>query len=343
MNRRKIIAALTMYCAMLMLPSHVVAEAQVLVWPAPPAPARIQYVKSISTVEDVTGPKGFFARLWDFIVGPEQMEMRKPMGVAVDQVGGWLAVADPADKRVHVFDEARGKYWALTTVNKHVLQHPMAVSGDGRGNLYVVDSEQRQVHVWADAKEWRRSYGGSESLQRPTAAAVDAARGRLYVVDTPAHVVRVFDLTSGAMTENIGRRGMLDGEFNYPSFITVDHRGQVFVTDALNGRIQVFDAQGGFVRSIGQRGDGSGDFSAPKGVALDSSGHTYVADASFDNIQIFDTEGRLLLFFGASGQAPGMFWLPTGLAMGEDDRLYVADSYNKRVQVFQYLREAGRP
>lgn len=345
MSRRNTLAALMLYCGMMLfMSSQGLAEQQALVWPAPPETARIQYLKSIATKEDVTGPRGFFGKLWDFIVGPDQMEMRKPMSVALDAADGWLAVADPADKRVHVFDEARGKYWAITAVDTlRLLQHPIAVASDGRGNLYVSDSEQRQVHMLAGARELQRSYGGPDVLQRPTGVAVDAARGRLYVADTPAHVVRVFDLDSGALHHSLGARGTLDGEFNYPNYLAIDRHGQLYVTDALNGRIQVFDAEGRFLRRLGQYGDGSGDLSAPKGVALDSAGHLYVADARFDNIQIFDAQGRLLLFFGSSGQAPGMFWLPTGLAMGADDRLYVADSYNKRVQVFQYLREAGQP
>lgn len=336
------LGAVMLLVGSLLAPGAALGEEETLVWPPPPAAARIQYLKSIATKEDVTGPRGFFGKLWDFVVGPESMEMRKPMAVAVDG-SGWLAVADPADKRVHLFDEKRGKYWALTEAGKkRLLQHPIAVAADGRGNLYVSDSEQRQVHLFAGARELRRSYGGPDSLQRPTGIAVDAARGRLYVADTPAHVVRVFALDSGALTATIGGRGVLEGEFNYPSYLTVDRHGRLYVTDALNGRIQVFDAEGGFVRSLGQYGDGSGDLSAPKGVALDSAGHVYVADARFDNIQIFDGEGQLLLFFGSSGQAPGMFWLPAGLAMA-DDRLYVTDSYNKRVQVFQYLREGDRP
>ena len=311
-----------------------------LVWPAPPAAARIQYVKSIATVKDVEGKKGVFGRIWDMIVGDEQVQLRKPMGVAVDGDGGWVAVADPAEKRVHVFDQKNGSYWAITSIDKLALDHPMAVASDGKGTLYVADSGRGEVYRMTGARTLSKVYGGKGVLKRPTAVAVNSVGGRLYVTDTPEHNIKVFDLGDGTLKGTIGSRGTLDGQLNYPSYLAVDAHGNLYVTDALNGRIQVFDQEGRFVRRIGQHGDGSGDFSAPKGVALDSDGHLYVADADFDNVQIFNNEGRLLLFFGSSGQGPGRFWMPTGLAMDLNDRLYVADSYNKRIQVFQYLKEA---
>ena len=327
----------------LFVPSALLADGKPLVWPAPPAEPRIQYLKSFATREDVAGPRGFFGRLRDFIVGPDEMAIRKPMGLAVDDRDGWLAVADPADSVVHIFHEARRRYHVISGVGKRLLQQPIAVASDGRGNLYIADTEHRQVHALNGIGKLRRSYGDADTLQRPTGIAVDVQRNRLYVADTPAHVVRIFNLGSGALVGSIGQRGMLDGEFNYPNFLTLDRHGRLYVTNALNGRIQIFDSEGRFVRSISQRGDGSGDLSAPKGVALDSDGNAYVADARFDNIQIFDRAGRLLLFFGDSGQDAGRFWLPTGVAMGADNRLYVADSYNKRVQVFQYLGGANKP
>jgi DNA-binding beta-propeller fold protein YncE len=108
----------------------------------------------------------------------------------------------------------------------------------------------------------------------------------------------------------------------------------------LNSRIQVFSADGRFLRSIGSLGDGPGHFSRPKGVAVDQAGHIYVVDAVFNNVQIFDDQSRLLLDFGEAGSGPGQFGLPNGIAINSHNEIFVADAYNHRLQMFRYT---GKP
>ena len=66
--------------------------------------------------------------------------------------------------------------------------------------------------------------------------------------------------------------------------------------DSMNFRVQIFDAEGKFIKKFGEVGTGYGQFSKPKGIAVDSEGHIYVVDSAFNNIQIFDAEGKLLSF-----------------------------------------------
>jgi DNA-binding beta-propeller fold protein YncE len=117
----------------------------------------------------------------------------------------------------------------------------------------------------------------------------------------------------------------------------------VLVTDALNFRVQAFDAEGRFLWQMGRQGDAAGDFAAPKGVATDSQGHIYVADALFDSVQIFRHDGALLLAFGERGTAVGQFLLPGGIFINAEDRIYVADAYNGRIQTFDFLRAPRLP
>lgn len=307
------------------------------VWPPPPQTARIRYLKTIADLEDIEQGKGFFRRLWEFIRGPEAVDMRKPMALVVDK-NERLFVADPAAKVLHVFDQKRGRYHALQGDDRERFELPIALALDADNTLYLADGGRRRVLAMNGDGDLLRSYGDKGKLLRPTAVAVDDKRQRLYVVDTPSHDIKVFDLRSTKLLKVIGQRGTEAGQFNYPSHISVDGGGRLYVTDALNGRIQVLGPEGEFLYSVGQQGDGSGDFDIPKGNAVDSEGHLYVADAAFDVIQIFNRKGELLLYFGSSGQGRAQFWMPTGLFIDHLDRIYVADSYNKRVQVFQYLK-----
>jgi sugar lactone lactonase YvrE len=308
-----------------------------LLWPPAPLQPRIRYEGAIASPDDIERKKGFWDKFWEFVRGEEEDDQRKPMAVTADSQGR-LIVADPAGKQIHVYDQQAGKYLRILDADVP-LEQPMGVAVDAEDRIYVVDSALKKIFVFSREGDYQQSIGEPGQLQRPTNISVDKSRQLLYVVDTPAHDIKVFGLAAGALLRTVGERGRGQGEFNYPSYAAVDAAGRLYVNDAINGRIQMFDPDGTFVGLFGQFGDGSGDFSAPKGVAVDSEGHIYVADAGFDNIQIFDASGRLLLYFGGSGQAPGEFWMPTGLFMDQkSDRLYVADSYNKRVQIFQYLK-----
>lgn len=311
-----------------------------LMWPSPPLQPRIRYLGSVSSPEDMGRKKGFWRKVWEFIRGEEEDEqMVRPMAVAVDGQDR-LLVADTNRGRVHIFDRRKGEegeYAYLRGSEWEALRLPIGLAVDGADNIYVADGELNQIFIFKPDGKFDRMLDTSAWLKRPAALAIDRARQRLYVVDTPAHDIKVVDLPSGKVQRVIGSRGEERGEFNFPTYATLDRQGRLAVTDSMNMRIQIFDVEGKLVSAFGKHGDGSGDFSAPKGVALDSEGHVYVADAGFDNVQIFDENGALLLFFGTSGQEAGKFWLPTGLMIDGQDRIYVMDSYNSRVQIFQYL------
>jgi len=137
----------------------------------------------------------------------------------------------------------------------------------------------------------------------------------------------------------IGKRGPGEGQFNFPTHIAAKN-GFIYVVDALNFRVQVFDGSGKFIRVFGSPGRGGGNFSKPKGIAVDGQRRIFVADAMFDNVQIFNSEGRFLYYFGGPGQGQGEFWMPTGIMVDSDDTIWVADTYNNRIQVFKLVENS---
>ena len=116
-----------------------------------------------------------------------------------------------------------------------------------------------------------------------------------------------------------------------------EREGALYVTDAMNYRIEIFNSSGKFKTLFGHHGDGSGDFAMPKGVAVDSNGIIYVVDSLFDNIQLFDNKGDFFLTVGSRGIGQAEFWLPSGIFIDRSDRLYVCDTYNHRIQVFDII------
>lgn len=307
------------------------------VWPAPPEPARIRYVRSVLGASDWGVSRSWFGRLVDTVTGRHETQFVRPTGVAVRD--GILYVADPGAQSVVIFDATRHKELRIARAGDQPLVSPVAVTPGPQGTVYVADSWLRQVLQFDREGALLRSIAHAD-LQRPSSLAVDSTRQRLYVGDAKAHVVHVFD-EQGNKVAAFGKLGSGPGEFNSPTHLTVMPDGSVVVTDALNFRVEAFGPEGQFKYQIGKLGDGSGNFAAPKGVAVDRNGLIYVADAMFDAIQVFDADGQLMLGFGEQGTQAGQFWIPNGLGIDANGQLFVADAYNRRIQVFQIVSESA--
>jgi DNA-binding beta-propeller fold protein YncE len=300
----------------------------------------VEYVRTIPSVHEFTKPRGFFSKLVQFVAGApdEKPEVVRPYSTTHDSAGR-LIVADPGIRGVHIYDFEKQKYQFLKGPRGNAFASPIDVACDAADNIYVTDSTRARIYVFDSKGKFLRFIGGTNQeprLQRPTGMALDKAAKRIYLTDTLRHQVLVLGL-DGSLIRAIGKRGKGDGEFNFPTALTLAS-GKLYVVDAMNFRIQTLTPDGKFVRSFGKPGDQSGTLSRPKGIAADSDGNLYVVDALFETVQVFSPEGQLLYYFGATGNKPGQFQLPTGISIDDRNVIYVADSYNQRVQVFRYRR-----
>ena len=127
-----------------------------------------------------------------------------------------------------------------------------------------------------------------------------------------------------------GEKGTGPGQFQDPTGVAIAEN-EVFVSDARNGRIQVFGMDGSFLRSFGKVGEGPGELGRPMNLAIHDS-EIYVPEYFNDRIQVFGLEGSPKRTIGEPGSGPGQFNAPGGVAVGPDGILFVADFYNQRVQ-----------
>lgn len=311
-------------------------------WPPEPLPARIKYLHSVSVPADIGVGDSWLNKVWRYFKGGVPDRMSKPQGVHVDS-DGRMYVVDPHARAIHVFASKTSRYYRFPDKPIDKFIYPVGVTADDHGRVYISDSSSHVVHVFSDyGKKYERAIG-EQQLVRPTGLALRETSNELLVVDTIASEIVVFNRSDYSLRHRVGSNGREADALHYPTSIFVSNDNSVYVTDSLNFRIQILNADLEFVNRFGEAGDGPGYFSRPKGVALDSDGHVYVVDALFDNIQIFDVDGNLLLTFGTSGHNPGQFWLPNEIYIDQDDRIYICDTYNSRVQVFQYLTQSGSP
>ncbi len=307
-----------------------------IVWPLPPEQPRIAFMRNIAEPNDLGIKKSFFRKVFEFIVGKEaEPHLIRPYGVFSDGKGK-LYVADTGLQAVHIFDFDKKIYTQIFKLPGGRLLSPIGVTSDPSGKIYVSDSVINRVFVYSSKGEFSYVIGKEGDLQRAAGIAVNPKNDQIYVVDTAGHKVVAYDQTGNKIAE-IGHRGGENGEFNFPTHISIDNDGKLYITDSMNFRVQVFEADGRFISKFGKLGNRLGTFSKPKGIGVDREGHIYVVDGIYDTVQIFDMEGKLLLNFGKSGTGDGNFWLPAGIYIDGKDHIYIADTYNNRVSEFRYL------
>lgn len=306
------------------------------VWPSPPAPPRIRFLREITGPDQIAPRQGKIQQFWDLVTGENKLSIpfSTPYGIVSDG-GSVLFVADSSAGVVHRYDLARREVTYIFQAGEELLASPVGAAFDRAGKLYVADSVNAKVYVFSREGEFLRELGAA-SFQRPAGIAVNSL-GEVFVVDVLAHKLKVF-AEDGRFLRDFPRQG--SGEpLSLPSNVAIDRNDAVYVTDSMNFTVKVYGRDGSFRRSIGEIGDAPGSFARPRGVAVDSDLQVYVIDATFDNFQIFDQEGRLLLFVGRSGKGPGEFFLPSGIFIDGNDRIFVSDTYNRRIQVFEFLKK----
>jgi len=79
--------------------------------------------------------------------------------------------------------------------------------------------------------------------------------------------------------------------FHEPRDFRRDFRGNLYVLDAGNYRIQQFDSSGAYLATIGSKGIDEGQFLYPVSFDLDAGGNIYVADPGTSRIQVFSAGG----------------------------------------------------
>src|SRR5207247_1327213 len=84
------------------------------------------------------------------------------------------------------------------------------------------------------------------------------------------------------------------GHLDFPTGVTVDRAGHVWVADNGNDRIAEFTETGRFMRAWGHYGDRRGRLSNPVAVAIGADGYVYVSDQDNNRVQAFTQAGRLV-------------------------------------------------
>ncbi len=328
-----------------------------LVWPAPPNVARVKwqdYFAGMKIDYNVDKDKKKKQTWMDRLAGTQSaaemgipknypFQMIAPYGLAVDSKG-LIYAADQKVGAVFIFDPKTHGTQMIRNGYEAKFNWINGLAMDDDDRLFVSDCGLHHILVFNPQHQVEGIV--NEGLVCPVGLALDTENRFLYAADTEQDQVLVFDADSFKLLRRIGTGGKNHyltsvGDFAAPQGVAVDKDGNLYVTDTLNNRVEIFDADGEFVSLFGRHGDGPGDFARPKGIAIDGDGHIWVADEMTDRLQAFNRDGQLLTYIGIGhGDLPGQFKALVGVTVDKENRIITSEQLPGRVQVFQYVTEA---
>jgi ABC-type Fe3+ transport system permease subunit/DNA-binding beta-propeller fold protein YncE len=307
-------------------------------------------------VVDMTGrvqkfsPEGKFLLTWQL---PET-DLGKPKGMGRDHDGNILVI-EPHYQRVNHFtpDGKLLAQWGCRGTNDGCFILPRGIAENSRGEFLVSEymgSERVQrfgLKVLGLKSEVQSREVSSTTPLTPALSPSEGARGNTnwpYSKSDAPLVAQVSqsseraDLEIGApgreatLLQVIGRAGTAPGEFNRAEGLCVDAQDRLYVADSCNHRIQIFAADGKFLREFGHAGTKLGQLSYPYDVAVDKAGNIFVCEFGNSRIQVFDANCQPVEIIGGAGSEPGQFNNPWAVALDARGNLYVADALNHRLQ-----------
>jgi sugar lactone lactonase YvrE len=183
-----------------------------------------------------------------------------------------------------------------------------------------------------------------------------APDGTIYISDGYVNS-RVAKISrDGDWIKSWGQKGKGQGEFNLVHSIAADAKGNIYVADRNNRRIQVFDGDGNFQReikinvpfdenakpAIGNKPDltnylqtgGSFAPGAPWAICITPGPNQvlYSADSHPGRIYKLSLDGKVLGVLGSAGKQPKQFGWIHEIACPSENTLFVAEILNWRVQ-----------
>jgi NHL repeat-containing protein len=172
-----------------------------------------------------------------------------------------------------------------------------------------------------------------DNFNQPTDVAWDA-QGNIFVSDGYVNNrIAKFD-KNGKFIKSWGATGSENGQFNTAHSIAVDSRGNVYVADMGNKRIQVFDNNGTFKSQIGNVG-------ATRAICISPGDHQYLYSSNSNptedpfldgEIYKMELDGTVVGKFGAAGKQFKEFGMVNAIDCRDANTLYVAELMNWRVQ-----------
>ncbi len=319
----------------------------------------------------------------EFLQLPENLYLGEASGVAVNSKGHVFVFSrgsttgpayGAAAAQVLEFDE-KGKYIREIGRNLYAWSFAHVIRVDKQDNLWAIDKGSdmiirfnpqgrvsmvfgRKKEASDEAEPWTRVNPPRPPVdgqfRQPTDVTWDP-QGNIYISDGYINArVAKYD-ANGDWVKSFGEPGNGPGQLNTPHSIAADAKGQIYVADRGNRRVQVFDGDGKLLRQItidvpvppdakpwfGAQPNASAATSqsgAPWAICItpatnaNATQYLYVSDAFPGRIYKLSLDGKVLGVLGKAGRQPKQFGWIHEMACPSENELLVAEILNWRVQ-----------
>ena len=296
----------------------------------------------------------------DTVVGPEAAADQSPPAATCCRKAPPVLEFDPAGNLVgHWGGPGEGYEWPLSN-------HGIFV--DFKDNVWIGGNDAKDAHVLKFTRQGKflmqfghqgKSGGSNDTTNfgRVAKIYVDQKANEAYIADGYGNKrVVVIDADSGKFKRYWGAYGSKPDDTNLGPYdpaappakqfrtpvhcADLSNDGLVYVCDRPNDRIQVFKADGTFVKET---------FIAPKTLGDGSTWdvafskdpqqkYLYVADGKNEKIYVLDRQSmEILTSFGDGGRQPGQFFAVHSIATDSKGNIFTTETYEgRRLQKFAY-------
>ncbi len=318
----------------------------------------------------------------DFLKLPKDVYLGEATGVAVNSKGHVFVLSRgnttgpayaAAAAQLLEFD-GNGKFVREIGHNLYAWSFGHSVRVDKDDNIWAVDKgsdmvvkfdpQGRVVMVFGRKQEASDEDTAPLKHPKPPLPAEDGRfrqvtdvtwdpEGNIYISDGYINSRVAKADKNGNWLKSWGERGNKPGQFNTPHNIAADAKGNIYVADRFNRRIQVFDGDGNFLRAItidvpfdhnaraaiGNKPDPEakeGTFApgAPWTVCITPPPNQvlFTSDAYPGRVYKVSLDGKVLGVLGESGKQPKQFGWVHEIACPNEHTIFVAELLNWRVQ-----------
>jgi sugar lactone lactonase YvrE len=224
--------------------------------------------------------------------GTQNGKFNTPIGITTDK-DGLVYIADTGNRRIQIF-HPNGKF------NRQVILSPGKNSNppepvdiavdESLQQMYVVDNDNHQVHVYSTQDYKLLSSWGSEGPRNNQFhypfLITTGKNASVLIVDVLNTRVQVW--RQDEVVASIGGWGVDLGQFYRPKGVCTDKNGLIFVSDSVLGVIQAFNSDGSFSAVLGDESGEVMKWKTPLGITIDSRQRIYVVEMLQNRVRVYD-------------------------------------------------------
>jgi sugar lactone lactonase YvrE len=202
-----------------------------------------------------------------------------------------FVIADNQHDRLIEFDR-QGNFvtaWGKRGSEGKNFHEPSGLTSDGKGNLYAMDTWNSSIKGFDENGKMILDFDLTKypGFFGPRGIGFDGSN--LVVADTGSHRVALIGL-DGTMGPSWGHMGSNSGEYKNLQDVTSDGKGNYFVADTDNNRVQWLNKDGKVIEIIK-------DLPVVRAVAVDNAGKLYAAsDADGGTVKVYNLSNNSSLF-----------------------------------------------